>query len=105
MRPGKVKRSIGSKAAKSGSMLRASSGHQARIQEAEWKDFSFLGNGTAGKSCRHGVAVLESHGLYARGTARHSHSATKVQVRILGKKLFEQVVGGAWLQKLKEGDP
>ena len=42
-----------------------------------------------GESCRHGVAVLESHGLYTRGSARHSHSATKFQVRILRKKLSE----------------
>src|SRR6266404_7748816 len=64
----------------------------ACIQEAGWKDFSFLGNRTVGESCRHGVAVLESHGLYARGSARHSHSATKVQVQILGKKLSEKEV-------------
>src|SRR5258706_2023805 len=64
----------------------------ACIQEAEWKDLSFLGNGTAGESCRHGVAVLESHGLYARGAARHSRAATKFQVRIPGRKLSEKEV-------------
>src|SRR6266853_1073390 len=64
----------------------------ACIQAAGWKDFSFLGNRTVGESCRHGVAVLEYHGLYARGTARHSHSATKFQVRILGKTLSEEGV-------------
>src|SRR5436305_1636900 len=57
----------------------------ACIQEAGWKDFSFLGNGSVDESCRHGVAVLESHGLYARRSARHSHSAAKVQVRTHAK--------------------
>src|SRR6202171_4831000 len=64
----------------------------ACIQKAGRKDLSFLGNRTAGESCRHGVAVLESHGLYAGGAAGHSHSATRVQVRIPGKKLSEQGV-------------
>jgi hypothetical protein len=38
------------------------------------------------------VAVLESHGLYTRGSARHSHSATKVQVRILGKNYLNKKI-------------
>src|ERR1051326_8778006 len=63
----------------------------ACIQQTGCKDFSFLGNRTAGESCRHGVAVLESHGLYAGGSAGRSHSAAKVQVRIPGKTLSEQV--------------
>ena len=36
--------------------------------------------GTDDESRRHSVAVLESHGLYAGGTARHSYAATRVQV-------------------------
>ena len=54
--------------------------------------YSFMfgpGNRAVIESCRHGVAVLESHGLYPGGAAGHSHSATNVQVRILGKKLSE----------------
>ena len=61
----------------------------ACIQEAGRKDFSFLGNGADGESCRHGVALLESHGLHTRGAAGPSHSATKFQVRVPGKKLSE----------------
>jgi alkylation response protein AidB-like acyl-CoA dehydrogenase len=38
------------------------------------------------------VAVLESDGLDARGSAGHSNSATKFQIRILGKELSEQGV-------------
>jgi hypothetical protein len=59
----------------------------------------YLGGGMEGffisgeLSCRQimstGVAVLESHGLYARGPAGHSHSAAKFQIWIFGKKLSE----------------
>ena len=41
---------------------------------------------------RHGVAVLESLGLYAGGPAGQADAAAEVQVRILGKKLSEQGV-------------
>ena len=54
-----------------------------------WKNLSFLGNRTVRGSFKHRVAVLESDGFYARGSARHSHSATKFQIRIPGKKLSE----------------
>src|ERR1700731_2490038 len=67
-------------------------GH-ACLQEAGWKDFSFLGNRAVRKPCRHGVPVLESHGLYAGGPAGHSPPAAKFQVRIPGKTLSEQKVG------------
>ena len=53
------------------------------------KDFSFLGNGIVEESSRHRVAVLGSHGLYAGGPARNSHSSPDVQVRIPGKTLSE----------------
>ena len=61
----------------------------ACIHEAGRENLSFLGNRAVGESCRHGVAILESHGLYAGGPAGHSHSAANVQVRILGKELSE----------------
>src|SRR6185503_18444216 len=64
----------------------------ARIQETGWKDFSFLGNRNVGESRRYRVAVLESHGLHARGSAGHPNSATKFQIRILGEELSEQGV-------------
>ena len=49
-----------------------------------------IAKATTGESRRHGVAVLESHGLYARGSARHPHAATEFPVRIPGKALSEQ---------------
>jgi predicted dithiol-disulfide oxidoreductase (DUF899 family) len=61
--------------------------------QGEWKYFSLLGYGAVRKSCRYGVAVLESHGLYTRGAARHPYSATKIQIRILRKALSEEGVG------------
>ena len=63
------------------------------FRKQEGKIFHFWGTESMIESCRHGVAVLESHGLYARGPARHSHSAAEVQVRILGEELSEQEVG------------
>ena len=47
------------------------------------------GGPNVGESRRHGVAVLESHGLHAGGTAGQTHSAAKVQVGIPGKTLSE----------------
>src|SRR4029453_4485561 len=67
----------------------------ACVQQAGWKDFSFLGNRAPGESCRHGVAVLESEGLYPGGPAGHSYAAAGLPVRIPGKALSEQVT--AWL--------
>ena len=59
------------------------------FRRRDGKIFHFWGTESIGQSCRHGVAVLESHGLYARGPARHSDSATEFQVRILGETLSE----------------
>src|SRR5262252_9546322 len=64
----------------------------ACIPEAGRKDFSFLGNRAVRESRGHGVAVLESHGLYAGGAAGHSGSAAELQVRIPGETLSEQEV-------------
>ena len=61
--------------------------HVFRRQQG--KDFSFLGNRTVSESCGYGVAILESDGLHARGSAGHSHSATEFQVGIPGKTLSE----------------
>ena len=43
---------------------------------------------------RHGVAVLESDGLHARGPAGPAHAAAEVQVRISGRALSEQERSG-----------
>src|SRR5437867_12354782 len=67
----------------------------ARVSEAARKDSSFLGNRVDVESSRHRVAVLESHGLHARGAAGHSHAATTIQVQIPGGALFEPEVGEA----------
>ena len=53
------------------------------------KIFHFWGTETIRKSCRYGLALLESDGLYAGGPAGHSDSATGFQVRIPGKELSE----------------
>src|SRR6266478_5049341 len=45
--------------------------------------FQWANDGKIGKSVKFSEL---SHGLHARGAARHSHSATKFQVRIFGKK-------------------
>ena len=66
----------------------------ACVQKTGREDFPFLGNRSDCEPCRHGVAVLEPYGLYAEGQAGHPYSATKFQIRILGKKLSEQRVVG-----------
>jgi predicted dithiol-disulfide oxidoreductase (DUF899 family) len=60
------------------------------FRKEEGRIFHFWGTELSGESCRHGVAVLESHGLYAGGPAGHSHSAAGFQVRVPGKTLSEQ---------------
>ena len=55
------------------------------FRKQDGKILHFWGTEVDVESRRHGVAVLESHGLHAGGPAGHSHSATKVQVRVPGK--------------------
>src|SRR4030095_420439 len=62
----------------------------ARVSAAGRQDLPLLGHRTTRKSCRHGLAVLESDGLYAGGTAGAYHSATAFQIRVPRKALFEQ---------------
>ena len=64
----------------------------ACVSEAARHDRSFLGNRVDVESSRHGVAVLEPHGLYARRPTRYSDAATAVQVRVPGDTLLEQVI-------------
>jgi predicted dithiol-disulfide oxidoreductase (DUF899 family) len=63
----------------------------ACLQEARRQDLSFLGHRDDDEPRRHGVAVLEPDGLHARGPARARHAAAKIQVRIPGEELPEQV--------------
>ena len=62
------------------------------FRKQDGKIFHFWGTESMSNHRRHGMGVLESHGLYARGPARHSHPATKFQVRIPGETLSEQGV-------------
>ena len=68
----------------------------ARLPQARWKkrrqDLTVLGDGVAAQSCRHGVAVLESDGLHARGPAGPGDAAAEIQERVFGRELFEEEV-------------
>src|SRR4029453_4274490 len=66
----------------------------ACFYDARRQDYSFLGHRDDDEQRRHGLAVLEPDGLPARGPTGPRHAAAKVQVRIPGEKLFEQVA--AW---------
>ena len=60
------------------------------FRKQDGKIFHFWGTETDVEPCRHGVAVLESDGLHARGPAGHCHAAAEVQVGVSGKALSEQ---------------
>src|SRR5918992_506555 len=72
----------------------------ARLSEAAGKDCSFLGHGVDVESSRHGVAVLESDGFHARGTAGHFHAATGIQVPVPGRALLVTSSSEFWRQPL-----
>src|SRR5262245_14260129 len=44
------------------------------------------------------MALLESHGLYARGQTRHFDPAAAIQIRVPGETLFEQEIA-SWSRK------
>src|SRR5213079_236403 len=51
------------------------------------KDPSLLGDRAAREPRRHGMAVLESHGLHAGGAAGYPHAAAEVPVEVPGEAL------------------
>jgi hypothetical protein len=60
------------------------------------KIFHFWGTVTSSNHVD-GVAVLESHGLYAGESARHSCSATEFQIRVSGETLpASRIVASRW---------
>lgn len=71
------------------------------FRRLDGKIFHFWGNRIAGESCRHGVAILESDGLYARGASRSCHAAPGFQVRVSGQELSGQCVAwpSRWLRR------
>ena len=62
----------------------------ARVSTAGGQDLPFLGHRTGRKSRRHGLALLESDGLYAGGSTGPYHSAADFQIRVPRKALLEQ---------------
>ena len=58
--------------------------------EAGREDFSLLGNRDGGESCRHGVALLEPHGLHAGGPARHDTPPQKFRSEFLEKNYLSK---------------
>jgi predicted dithiol-disulfide oxidoreductase (DUF899 family) len=54
------------------------------------KIFHFWGTELSAKSYRHRVAVLESHGLYARGSARHSTPPQNFRSEFLEKNYLNK---------------
>src|SRR6185312_16554027 len=67
---------------------RRSAGRDACVQETRWQDFSFLER-RSGR--RYGVAVLESDGLHAGGSAGPADAAAKLQAGVFREECFEEV--------------
>ena len=61
----------------------------AGVQEARRQDFPVLEHRGDVEPRRYGLAVLESHGLHAGGTAGPADTAAAVQERVFGEELFE----------------